>query len=68
MCNVNWPQERVDEVMVPLIRDLNERGAEGTQSTIGEFFSQEYVQTRKELNTGKRLKAAASKLSKRKKK
>lgn len=68
MFNVNWSQERVDEVMVPLIRDLNKKRAEGTQSTIGEFFSQEYVQTRKELNTGKRLKAAASKLSKRKKK
>ncbi|KAG5418675.1 RAD2 [Candida metapsilosis] len=68
MYNVNWSQEKVDEVMVPLVRDLNKKRAEGTQSTIGEFFSQEYIQTRKELNTGKRLKAAANKLSKRKKK
>ncbi|CCG23933.1 Rad2 protein [Candida orthopsilosis Co 90-125] len=68
MYNVNWSQERVDEVMVPLVRDLNKKRAEGTQSTIGEFFSQEYIQSRKELNTGKRLKAAANKLSKRRKK
>ncbi|KAI5963872.1 RAD2 [Candida theae] len=66
MYNVNWSQEKVDEVMVPLVRDLNKKKAEGTQSTIGEFFSQEYIQTRKELSTGKRLKAAANKLSKRK--
>ncbi|RLV96354.1 DNA repair protein RAD2 [Spathaspora sp. JA1] len=67
MYNVNWSQERVDEVMIPLIRDMNRKKADGTQSTIGEFFSQEYVQSRKEVNIGKRMKQAANKLNKRRK-
>ncbi|KAI5955247.1 RAD2 [Candida jiufengensis] len=67
MYNVGWTQERVDEVMIPLIRDLNKKKAEGTQSTIGEFFPQEYIQSRKELNLGKRMKTAANKLNKRRK-
>ncbi|ODV80656.1 PIN domain-like protein [Suhomyces tanzawaensis NRRL Y-17324] len=65
MYNVNWPQERVDEVMVPLIRDMNRKKQEGTQSTISEFFPQEYIQSRKELSLGKRIKTAANKLNKR---
>lgn len=68
MYNVNWSQERVDEVMIPLIRDINKRKKEGTQSTLGEFFPQEYIQARKELAMGKRLKTAADKLNKRRKK
>ncbi|KAG7666007.1 RAD2 [[Candida] subhashii] len=67
MYNVNWSQERVDEVMIPLIRDMNRRKAEGTQSTIGEFFPQEYIQSRKEINLGKRMKHAANKLNKKRK-
>lgn len=64
MYNLNWSQTRVDEVMVPLIRDMNRRRAEGTQSTIGEFFPSEYIQSSKELKLGKRMKSASSKLSK----
>ncbi|KAI5965622.1 RAD2 [Candida pseudojiufengensis] len=67
MFNVGWTQERVDEIMIPLIRDLNKKKAEGTQSTIGEFFPQEYIQSRKELTLGKRMKTAANKLNKRRK-
>ncbi|EGW35489.1 uncharacterized protein SPAPADRAFT_69718 [Spathaspora passalidarum NRRL Y-27907] len=67
MFNVDWSQERVDEVMIPLIRDMNRKKADGTQSTIGEFFSQEFVQSRKEVNLGKRMKQAANKLNKRRK-
>jgi DNA excision repair protein ERCC-5 len=67
MFNVNWSQARVDEVMVPLIRDMNRKKAEGTQSTIGEFFPQEYIQSRKEISIGKRMKTAANKLNKRQK-
>ena len=65
MYNLSWSQGRVDEVMVPLIRDMNRRRAEGTQSTIGEFFPSEYIQSSKELKLGKRMKSASSKLSKR---
>lgn len=68
MYNVKWTQERVDEVMVPLIRDMNKKKAEGSQSTIGEFFPQEYIKTKKDLNLGKRLKTATSKLNKRRRK
>lgn len=64
MYNVGWQQLRVDEVMVPLIRDMNRKKAEGSQSTIGEFFPQEYISARKELGLGKRMKSAASKLTK----
>lgn len=67
MYNVSWPQARVDEVMIPLIRDMNRRKAEGVQSTIGEFFPQEFIEARKELGIGKRMKSAASKLNKRRK-
>lgn len=66
MYSVGWSQERVDEVMVPLIRDLNKRSAEGTQLTLGEFYPQEFL-AGKELNMGKRLKDAAKKLHKKRK-
>ena len=68
MYNVKWTQERVDEVMIPLIRDMNRKRTEGTQSTIGEFFPQQYIQTSKEIQLGKRMKSATSKLNKRFKK
>ena len=64
MYNVGWSQNKVDEVMIPLIRDMNKKRAEGTQSTIGEFFPQEYISYKKEVNLGKRMKIAATKLKK----
>lgn len=64
MYNVKWTQGRVDEVLVPLIRDINRKKTEGTQSTLGEFFPQEIIQTRKELTLGKRMKKATDKLRK----
>ncbi|KEF52612.1 DNA excision repair protein ERCC-5 [Exophiala aquamarina CBS 119918] len=39
MATVGWNQERTDEVLVPVIRDMNKREAEGTQSNITRFFS-----------------------------
>lgn len=62
MYNVGWSQSRVDEVMVPLIRDMNRKKQHGTQSTIGEFFPQEALQSSKELAMGTRLKKATKKL------
>ncbi|EDN93362.1 hypothetical protein SS1G_09228 [Sclerotinia sclerotiorum 1980 UF-70] len=35
---VGWSQERVDEILVPVIRDMNRRELEGTQSNITRFF------------------------------
>ena len=60
--NVGWTQERVDEVMVPLVQNMNRQRREGTQATIGEFFLQEYVSHRKDVALGKRMKVAAEKL------
>jgi DNA excision repair protein ERCC-5 len=38
MRTIGWSQERTDEVLVPVIRDLNRREVEGTQSNITRFF------------------------------
>jgi DNA excision repair protein ERCC-5 len=38
MATIGWTQERTDEVLVPVIRDMNMRGMEGTQSNITRFF------------------------------
>lgn len=39
MATIGWTQEHTDEVLVPVIRDMNRREAEGTQSNITRFFS-----------------------------
>ncbi|RHZ62126.1 ssDNA endodeoxyribonuclease RAD2 [Aspergillus thermomutatus] len=39
MTTIGWSQERTDEVLVPVIRDMNRREQEGTQSNITNFFS-----------------------------
>ncbi|KAK4132277.1 PIN domain-like protein [Trichocladium antarcticum] len=38
MATVGWDRERTDEVLVPVIRDMNRREAEGTQSNITRYF------------------------------
>ncbi|KAK1832838.1 hypothetical protein QBC39DRAFT_280205 [Podospora conica] len=35
---VGWSQERTDEVLVPVIRDMNRRAVEGTQANITRYF------------------------------
>lgn len=39
MNTIGWGQERTDEVLVPVIRDMNKRDVEGTQSNITRYFS-----------------------------
>ncbi|KIW17585.1 hypothetical protein PV08_04780 [Exophiala spinifera] len=39
MATIGWSQERTDEILVPVIRDMNKREIEGTQSNITRFFS-----------------------------
>ena len=39
MSTIGWSQERTDEVLVPVIRDMNQREQEGTQANITAFFS-----------------------------
>lgn len=38
METIGWSQERVDEVLVPVIRDMNKRATEGTQANITRYF------------------------------
>lgn len=38
MATIGWSKERTDEVLVPVIRDMNKREVEGTQSNITRFF------------------------------
>ncbi|KAL8826141.1 MAG: hypothetical protein Q9170_007518 [Blastenia crenularia] len=39
MATIGWTQERTDEVLVPVIRDMNRREIEGTQANITQFFA-----------------------------
>ncbi|KAI9879600.1 MAG: DNA repair protein rad2 [Pleopsidium flavum] len=39
MATIGWSQERTDEVLVPVIRDMNRRENEGTQANITNFFA-----------------------------
>ncbi|OKL56381.1 hypothetical protein UA08_08194 [Talaromyces atroroseus] len=39
MATIGWSQERTDEVLVPVIRDMNKREQEGTQSNITRYMS-----------------------------
>lgn len=38
MTTVGWSAERTDEILVPVIRDMNRRTQEGTQANITHFF------------------------------
>ena len=38
MATIGWTQERTDEILVPVIKDMNRREVEGTQANITKFF------------------------------
>ena len=38
MATIGWSQERTDEVLVPVVKDMNRREVEGTQANITQFF------------------------------
>ena len=38
MATIGWSRERTDEVLVPVIKDMNRRENEGTQANITQFF------------------------------
>lgn len=38
MATIGWTQERADEILVPVIRDMNRREQEGTQANITRYF------------------------------
>lgn len=70
MATIGWDQERTDEVLVPVIRDMNRREVEGTQSNITRYFTgavgvgvKEAFAPRQRAGTGsKRMADAVSRL------
>ncbi|TRX96531.1 hypothetical protein FHL15_002803 [Xylaria flabelliformis] len=69
MATIGWSQERTDEVLVPVIRDMNRREAEGTQSNITRYFeggvgvgAKEAFAPRQRVQSSKRMTQAVNKL------
>jgi DNA excision repair protein ERCC-5 len=69
MSTIGWSQERTDEVLVPVIKDMNRREAEGTQSNITRFFqgsvgagAKEAFAPRQKGKGSRRMAAAVDKL------
>ncbi|KAI2603892.1 PIN domain-like protein [Hypoxylon fragiforme] len=71
MSTIGWSEERTDEVLVPVIRDMNRREAEGTQSNITRYFeggvgvgakAKEVFAPREKVKGSKRMAQAVSKL------
>jgi DNA excision repair protein ERCC-5 len=63
MATIGWSQERTDEVLVPVIRDMNRKQAEGTQRNITQFFDGStgagaFAPRRRAENKSKRLESA----------
>ncbi|KAI1399194.1 PIN domain-like protein [Hypoxylon fuscum] len=69
MTTIGWSEDRTDEVLVPVIRDMNRREAEGTQSNITRFFeggvgvgAKEAFAPRQRVQNSKRMAQAVNKL------
>jgi DNA excision repair protein ERCC-5 len=69
MSTIGWSQERTDEVLVPVIKDMNRREAEGTQSNITKYFqgsvgvgAKEAFAPRQRVQTSKRMVNAVNRL------
>ncbi|KAK4229060.1 hypothetical protein QBC38DRAFT_473614 [Podospora fimiseda] len=78
MTTIGWSKERTDEVLVPVIRDMNKRDLEGTQTNITRYFEgavgagaadrREAFAPRQRATGSKRMAEAVGKLKARKKK
>lgn len=69
MATIGWSRERTDEVLVPVIKDMNKRDVEGTQANITRFFNggvgagaKEAFAPRHRAQGSKRMLAAVDKL------
>lgn len=69
MATIGWSPERTDEVLVPVIRDVNRRDMEGTQSNITRYFegavgvgAKEAFAPRQRQAGSKRMAAAVNRL------
>jgi DNA excision repair protein ERCC-5 len=70
MATIGWSKERTDEVLVPVIRDMNRRDMEGTQSNITRYFGggvgagarEAFAPRANKVKGSKRMAAAVEKL------
>ncbi|KAI5922100.1 hypothetical protein F4810DRAFT_711922 [Camillea tinctor] len=69
MATIGWSQERTDEVLVPVVRDMNRRETEGTQSNITRYFEggvgvgvKEAFAPRQRIQGSKRMAEAVNRL------
>ncbi|KAK7430236.1 DNA repair protein rad2 [Neonectria magnoliae] len=69
MTTIGWSKERTDEVLVPVIKDMNKREREGTQSNITRFFggsvgvgAKDAFAPRQKAQGSKRMAAAVDRL------
>lgn len=69
MATIGWSRERTDEVLVPVIKDMNKRDVEGTQANITRFFNggvgagaKEAFAPRQRAQGSKRMLAAVDRL------
>ncbi len=67
---IGWSEERTDEILVPVIRDMNRRETEGTQSNITNFFgggvgAGAFAPRRREEGKSKRMEMALSRMAER---
>ena len=69
MATIGWSKERTDEVLVPVIKDMNKREMEGTQSNITRYFgggvgagAKDAFAPRQRAQGSKRMAAAVDKL------
>ncbi|KZL87872.1 dna excision repair protein [Colletotrichum incanum] len=69
MATIGWSKERTDEVLVPVIRDMNKRDMEGTQANITRYFegtvgvgARDAFAPRQKGTTSKRMADAVSRL------
>ncbi|KAJ0165911.1 DNA repair protein rad13 [Colletotrichum tanaceti] len=69
MGTIGWSKERTDEVLVPVIRDMNKRDIEGTQANITRYFegtvgvgARDAFAPRQKGTTSKRMANAVSRL------
>jgi DNA excision repair protein ERCC-5 len=67
MRTAGWGADKTDEVLVPVVRDMNRREAEGTQSNITAFYQQQsgaegFAPRRHKEGGSKRLRSALRKI------
>lgn len=69
MATIGWSPERTDEVLVPVVRDMNRREVEGTQANITRYFegsvgvgAKEAFAPRQRAKGSRRMAAAVDKL------